>query len=248
MERDPSGEQEEDREMGWNPSRGIEALRIPAGAHTLDGFRRWTWSDSFPERGRIDFLAGALEIDMSPENLWKHGTAKTALAAAIYGAVTRTGRGAVFVDCTRVVSVEADLSVEPDVLAVLWESLRSGRVRQIPAASGEPGSFIEFEGAPDLIIEVISDSSQAKDRRRLPPLYAKAGVPELWLTDVRGKRGKAIDLGIHHLGPDGYVPSPPDADGWCESRLLGRRCRLRRHQVGDLGVNYELELAPLLPR
>jgi Uma2 family endonuclease len=243
-------EEEEEQEMDWNPSTGVETLRIPPGVGTLEGFRRWTWSDSFPEHGRIDFLAGGLEIDLSPENLFRHGTVKTAIAARLHDAVADTGRGAVFVDCTRVVSVDADLSVEPDVLAVLWDSLESGRVIRVPAASGERGSFIEFEGAPDLVVEVISDGSQGKDRRRLPPLYAKAGVPELWLVDVRGKRGKPMELGIHLLGPTGYVFAPPDAEGWCESRLLGRRCRLRREAVRDLGFTYKLELSlpPSRPR
>ncbi len=249
MDRNPSiGKQEEDqeeeRDMDWNPSIGVETLRIPAGVGTLEGFRRWTWSDSFPEHGRIDFLAGELEIDLSPENLFKHGTVKTAIAACLHDLVARGGHGAVFVDCTRVASVDADLSVEPDVLVVLWDSLETGRVRRVPAAGGEPGEFIELEGAPDLVVEVISDGSQAKDRRRLPPLYAKAGVPELWLVDVRGRRGKPMELGIHLLGPAGYLVSPPDAEGWSESRLLGRRCRLRRDAVRDLGFHYELELTP----
>lgn len=234
--------------MDWNPSMGVETLRIPPGVGTLEGFRRWTWSDSFPECGRIDFLAGGLEIDLSPENLFKHGTVKTAIAAGLHEAVADTGRGAVFVDCTRVVSVDADLSVEPDVVAVLWDSLEAGRVIRVPAASGEPDSFIEFEGAPDLVVEVISDGSQAKDSRRLPPLYGKAGVPELWLVDVRGKRGKPMELGIHLLGPTGYVLAPPDAEGWCASRLLGRRCRLRREAVRDLGFTYKLEVARPAPK
>jgi hypothetical protein len=45
-----------------------------------------------------------------------------------------------------------------------------------------------------------------------------------------------------HLGPTGYVLSPPDAEGWCDSRFLGRRCRLRRHVVRDLGLTYQLDL------
>lgn len=243
MIRNPSIEiAEEGRDMDWNPSRGVETLRIPPGVGTLEGFRRWTWSECFPDHGRIDFLAGELEIDLSPENLYKHSAPKTALSAALYQQVERTGRGGVYIDCTRIVSVDADLSVEPDVVAVLWDSLESGRVVRVPTADGEPDSYIEFEGAADLVVEVISDSSQAKDRRRLPPLYAKAGVPELWLVDARAKRGKGIELGIYLLSPKGYVLAPPDAKGWCESPLLGRPCRLRRDAVRDLGFTYELEL------
>ena len=217
MDRNPSieaAQEEEDREMDWNPSMGMETLRIPPGVGTLEGFRRWTWSESFPEHGRIDFLAGELEIDVSPENLYKHGGPKTALSSALYEQVDRTGRGAVYIDCTRIVSVDANLSVEPDVVAVLWDSLENGRVVRVPAADGEPDYLIELEGAPDLVVEVISDSSQGKDRRRLPPLYAKAGVPELWLVDARAKRGKSIELGIYVLGANGYVLAPPNAKGW----------------------------------
>ena len=225
-----------------NPSLpGREPLRIPPDAGTLEGFRRWSSSESFPEKGRIDFLDGDLEVDLSPEDIYTHGGAKTALAAALYDRVVETGRGAVYVDCTRVVSVTAHLSVEPDVLAVLWESLETGRVREVPAASRKQGRFIEFEGAPDLVVEVVSDSSVRKDSLRLPPLYASAGVAELWRVDVRGPE---VDPGIHHLGPGGYLPAPVDAEGWCVSRFLGSRCRLRRRAVHGPRFVFKLELAP----
>jgi Uma2 family endonuclease len=233
--------------MTRNPSMIMrEPLCIPPDAGTLEGFRRWSSSDSFPEKGRIDFLDGELEVDLSPEDIYMHGGVKTALAAALYERVVKSDRGAVYVDCTRVVSVTARLSVEPDVLAVLWESLETGRVREVPATSRKEGRFIEFEGAPDLVVEVVSDSSERKDRLRLPPLYALAGVPELWQVDVRGPRGPRapdVELGIHHLGPAGYEPSPVDAGGWCVSRFLGGRCRLLRRAVHGSRFVYELEVA-----
>ena len=36
------------------------------------------------------------------------------------------------------------------------------------------------------MIEIVSDSSVAKDTRRLPAAYHKAGVGEFWLVDARG--------------------------------------------------------------
>ena len=48
-------------------------LSIPASARTLLGFVGWCHSPSFPEQGRIDYLAGDLEVDMSPEDLYTHG-------------------------------------------------------------------------------------------------------------------------------------------------------------------------------
>jgi len=226
--------------MSRNPSFQVgESLHIPPDAGTLEGFRRWSSGKSFPEKGRIDFLDGELEVDLSPEDLYTHGAVKTAISAVLYDRVVRTGRGCVYVDCTRVASVTARLSVEPDVLVVLWESLEAGRVREVPARSRKEGRFIEFEGAPDLVVEVVSDSSESKDRRRLPPLYARAGVPELWQVDVRGPEA---ELAIHHLGPAGYVQAPTTAEGWASSPLLGCRCRLRRQEVRKSRFLYELEL------
>ena len=226
--------------MTRNPSIQIEeALRIPPEADTLEGFRCWSGSAAFPETGRIDFLAGELEVDLSPEDLRMHGSPKTAIAAALYEQVVRARRGDVYVDCTRVVSLAARISVEPDVLAVLWDSLDSGRVREVPAASRKPGRFIELEGAPDLVVEVLGDSSEHKDRHRLPSLYARAGVPEIWLVDARGT---AVELAIHHLAPGGYVLAPADAAGWAASRLLGCRCRLAREVIRTSRFVYELQI------
>ena len=38
--------------------------------------------DDFPERGRIDYIAGQIEVDMSPEDLFTHGSLKTEIAVA----------------------------------------------------------------------------------------------------------------------------------------------------------------------
>ncbi len=50
-----------------------------------------------------------------------------------------------------------------------------------------------------LLIEV-SDSSLAYDRGRKLPLYAAAGVPEVWIVDIEGKRV----LVFRALGENGY--------------------------------------------
>jgi len=216
-----------------------EDLRIPAEICTLEAFRQWSQGVEFPKRGRIDYLDGTVEVDLSPEDLYTHGVAKTALAGELYASISKAGRGNVFIDCTRIVSPAAQLSVEPDIVVVLWESLQSGRVREVPAASKEEGRFVELEGAPDLIVEIVSDSSVSKDLKRLPVLYARAGVPELWTVDARRD---SLLFEIRRLGPDGYQVLPADAQGWISSPLLGRLCRLWRTR-GVLGRwTYGLEL------
>lgn len=79
-------------------------LRIPKDAYSFEGFQRWVESDDFPETGRIDYLKGELEIDMSPEDLHTHGAPKAAITATLHHLIA--GRlGEVFVDSTRVTSM-----------------------------------------------------------------------------------------------------------------------------------------------
>jgi Uma2 family endonuclease len=215
-----------------------ESLVLPAGVSDFDRFRRWTWEPSFPERGRIDYLAGTIEVDLSPEDLYAHGVVKTALTARLYPLLVDSGRGCLFSDCTRIVSTAARLSVEPDVVAMLWESLRQGRIREIPGAKQRKDRFIELEGAPDLVVEILSDSSEQKDRRRLPPLYAAAGIPELWIADCRGTE---VAFETHVLGPKGYARQPADSAGWRHSPLLGRHVRLVRWRNEMSRWVYDLE-------
>lgn len=218
-----------------------ERVRIPADARELEPFRAWARSDRFPERGRIDFLDGDVEIDMSPEDLYTHSAVKTAIAGRLFVLIEERNRGHVFIDRARVSSPAGGLSVEPDVGVVLWESLDLGRVRHILAASKKEGRYIELEGAPDLVVEVVSDSSQRKDRDRLPPLYARAGVPELWQVDVRGPE---LDFRISSLEPSGYRRAVPDAQGWLASPVLGASFRLRRLPTPHGTVRFRLEHRP----
>lgn len=40
-----------------------------------------------------------------------------------------------------------------------------------------------FEVVPDWVCEILSPSTESKDRRIKMPLYARYGVPHLWLVD-----------------------------------------------------------------
>jgi Uma2 family endonuclease len=202
-----------------------DGLLIPAEAGTLEGFTRWALSEAFPETGRIDFLQGTVEVDMSPEDLQTHGKPKSTLHAYIERIVAAADLGEVYVDRASLRSTEVDLTCEPDVLFVSWESLESGRARHVRSALQEPGRFLQIEGAADLVVEVVSDGSVEKDTERLPPLYARAGVRELWLVDARGPE---LSFEILHLHGGRYRRAQPDAGGYRQSKVLGRRVRLRR--------------------
>ena len=215
-----------------------ESLRIPTEALTFEGFRHWAHSGEFPDTGRIDYLAGDVEVDMSPEDLHTHGIVKVAITVGLDALVTARELGEVFSDSTRITSPVAELSAEPDVVVVLWESLQAGRVRYLPAAGKKPDRFTEIEGAPDVVVEVVSDSSVRKDTKRLPPLYAQAGVPELWIVDTRG-RDMRFDLKLLQDGE--YVSRGPDAGGWLRSERLGALVRLSRRKTPISTWGYRLE-------
>jgi len=214
-----------------------DSLEIPF-VRSLAEFRAWASSDAYPQQGRIDFISGRIEVDMSPEDLYCHGTLKTRLVIVLGQIIDAGDLGELFSDKTRVSSPQADLSAEPDVLFVSYHALETGRVRRVPKASGEPERYVELEGAPDLALEIVSDDSVGKDTQRLPVAYYQAGIPEFWLLDVR--RGR-LDFQIHTRGPTGYEPVPPDSDGLRHSALFARSFRLSRRQGKAGGWQYGLE-------
>ena len=116
------------------------------------------------------------------------------------------------------------------------ESLDSGRAWLVPKASSQPGRYVEIEGRRDLVIEIVSDGSVAKDTRRLPVAYFKAGVREFWLADARGE----TTFVIHHPGANGFEPVAVDGDGFQPSAVFG--CRYRLDAVRDADGNWEFDL------
>lgn len=217
-------------------------LRIPTDIAGLSAFRAWTRSTEFPQGVRIDYLAGQVEIDMAPEDVTTHGTPKSAVVACLHGLVVdRLDLGLVLTGSSRLTAPEADLSVEPDVLVVLYESLRSGRVRLVPKADAAATRYTEVEGAADLVVECVSDSSVTKDSRVLLDLYHRARVRECWLIDARP--ADAV-VAVHQWAAGGYARMSADDGGFVTSPLLGRAFRLvRRERVPGIAV-YRLEERP----
>ena len=217
-----------------------ERVEIPY-FRSLAEFRAWALSDDFPERGRIDYIGGRIEVDMSPENVFFHGSVKTEVVWVLGNIVHSDGSGYLFSDQMRVSCPAADLSSEPDVVYLSDDALDSGRVRLVPSAGGEPDSFVELEGAPDLVVEIVSDSSVAKDTRRLPTAYWCAGIAEYWLVDVRRER---LLFRIQARGADGYEPAPVDEEGFQLSTVFGRRFRLERRRNARGRWVFDLQSRP----
>ena len=193
-----------------------ENVVIPMDIQTLDDFRRWTRSDEFPELGRIDFLQSRIEVDMQAEEVHGHGGVKVAIVGAIFMINEDEDLGELSSDHTRIASPDAGLSCEPDVVFIAHETISSGAVKYIPKA-GHSDRFVEIEGGPDLVVEIVSDSSVNKDTRRLPPAYFQAGVKEYWLVDARGE---GVQFQIHTRGATGFDAIEMNADGFQHSKVF----------------------------
>lgn len=213
-----------------------ERVEVPAGLAGLADFRHWSASPGFPVTGRIDFLSGTIEVDMSPEDIFCHGVLKAELAAVLQRRIKMHSLGLLLIDSTRVVCPEADLSVEPDIVFVSHASIRDGRVRLVPKATGEPGRFVEIEGPPDIVVEIVSDTSVEKDTVRLPQAYHAAGIREYWLLDARVRPATFV---IQRQTATGFVPVGVQS-GMQSSAALGCEYRLDSRANALGGLDFDL--------
>lgn len=212
-------------------------IEIPSGADTLDGFRRWAFSRRFPERGRISFLDGMLEVDMSPEEINAHVTLKGALTTALAVFVDDRDLGRVFPDGVLFVNINANVANEPDLMFCSWETLQKQRVRILETRPGNR-QFMELRGSPDVVVEIVSKSSVRKDKKILREKYFEAGVREYWLIDARGDH---IRFEILSRGTGRFRTARPGRDGSVLSKVFQRRVRITR-ELDRVGLwNYRIE-------
>ena len=218
-----------------------EEWKLPLDVGSLSAFTQWCRSESFPDQGRIDFVKGDIEVDMSPEDLFTHGTVKTHLVSALAQIVDADDLGHVFYDRTRIVHRGANLSVEPDIVFVRHESIDEEHVRLVPKSSAGQDRYIEMDGAVDLVVEIVSDSSSAKDTQRLRIAYAEAGIPEYWIIDARGT---FIEFTLLDLRDQTYQESVADENGYRHSHLFARKFKLDRHRGRGDRWKYQLTSMP----
>lgn len=196
---------------------------VPPSAVTLDGFRSWARSPSFPEKGRITFFRGRLLIDMSPERYETHLKIKDALGRVLSNLVHEMELGDFYPDGAFLTNKSADISNEPDAMFASWETLESGKLAP-PSDRPQDGNHIELVGTPDWVCEIVSDSSEEKDATLLLEAYHTAGICEYWLIDARGSE---ISFRILDWTPNGYQAAASD-DGWLASQVFGRQFQLVR--------------------
>ena len=217
-----------------------ERFEIPMNLGSLEAFRRWAVSDTFPAEGRIDFIGGQIEVETPPEDLFTHGAVKTEMVVVLGQRAKKVSPGDLFTDRTRISSPSGEFSAEPDIVFVSEDCLRSRRVSLVPKAGGQPDRYVEIVGAPDLVVEIVSDASVHKDTDRLPKAYFYAGVLEYWLVDARGDE---VEFSVFGRGKARFERVSLDDGGFQRSEVFGAGFRLQRERRSLGGWNYDLLVA-----
>jgi Uma2 family endonuclease len=211
------------------------SVHIPAWVVDLESFRRWVHSDEVPEKLRVCYLDGEVWVDMSNEQYISHNDLKTDVNAVLRLLVKTERLGRYSSDGMLLTNLEANLSAGPDGVFVSHEALASERVRPV---EGKKEGYVELEGTPDMVLEVVSAGSVKKDKVTLRDLYWKAGIAEYWLIDARGEQ---VEFDILRHTSRGYVATRKQ-EGWVKSVVFGKSFRLTSQTLPDGNPEYTLEV------
>lgn len=162
---------------------------------------RLTYDDFclLPEDGkRREIISGELFVAPSPETIHQRAVARLFIRLGQF--VESHKLGEVFGAPFDVVFSEFDV-VEPDLFYI--SNARSGVL-----------THKNVQGAPDLVVEVLSESTARVDRSFKLKLYGKFGVQEYWILDPYGpsaeiyRRGeKGLDM-VAKLSAEDVLTSP----------------------------------------
>jgi Uma2 family endonuclease len=120
-----------------------------------------------PEDKRYQLLDGDMILAPAPNS--RHQTIIVELMVALYHYVVQNSLGMVRVAPYDVVLSDYDVC-QPDILFVSNE--RRGIITEA-----------NIQGAPDLVVEILSPSTEQYDRGYKQTLYGRHGVREYWIVD-----------------------------------------------------------------
>jgi Uma2 family endonuclease len=132
---------------------------------------KWTYEDyrRLPDDGWIyEVIEG--ELHMSPPPIPIHQENSGNLFAAFHAYAKKHDAGKVYDAPIEVVLADWATPVQPDIVFITKERLHIVKHSRI-------------EGAPDIVVEVLSPSNWLTDRREKFEIYAKAGVREYWIVN-----------------------------------------------------------------
>jgi Uma2 family endonuclease len=140
--------------------------------------------EALPADGRrYEIHEGELSVTPAPSP--QHQLISRNIFLILHAHVKAKGMGEVLYAPLDVILSETSI-VQPDIVY-----LDRGRLGAISQRG--------IEGAPTLVIEIISPTTTLTDRSTKHQLYARHGVPFFWLVDPEGRSVEAFVL-----GPQGY--------------------------------------------
>jgi Uma2 family endonuclease len=165
---------------GWVNTREREeerAMNLPELKHpgyTLEDWKSW--------EGRWELING-IAYDMTPAPSTEHQQISMTLSARIFAALEESKRKAGGGTC-QVFAAPTDVFLEsgvvqPDLLVICDPAKVSSR---------------GIEGAPDLVVEILSPATANKDTVRKRWTYEAAGVPEYLIVDPDERVGMLLRL------------------------------------------------------
>lgn len=166
------------------PSTEPRRLRM-----SYEEFLAWAGEDVHAE-----WVDGEVIVQMPPKE-W-HQDVVTFLAALMRTYVEFFGLGRVLVAPFEMKLAPDGPAREPDILFVARDNL-------------ERLSPDRLSGPADLVVEVVSDDSVARDRAEKFYEYQEAGVPEYWVIDPRPGKERADFWVLEGDGRYRPVPVPP---------------------------------------
>ena len=141
-------------------------------APAADPARRLTYDDFllFPENDRLrhEIIAGVHYVTAAPNVRHQDLIGRLYLALANFLA-SRPGLGRVFLSPVDVIFTFYDI-VEPDLVFIAGDQLEIMTEKNI-------------QGAPALVVEVVSKSTRSRDERIKRELFDRGGVREYWIVD-----------------------------------------------------------------
>jgi Uma2 family endonuclease len=211
-------------------------VTIPARATaSLASFREWAGDNDLPEKANLCYYQGEVFVEMGKQQLFTHIDVKTEITTVLRALVKPNRLGRVFADGLLLTHEKAKVSNNPDAVFVSNASFASKRV--VPV-EGKEGGFVELLGSADMVLEVVSDSSERKDNVTLFEAYYESGVSEYWLVDARGKE---IEFHIYKRGAKKFTPTKKQ-DGWAKSAVFGKSFRLTRGTDANGNPEFTLEV------
>ena len=143
---------------------------------------QWTYEDwlRLPDDGfRYEVLNG--ELFMAPPPALDHQRSSMSLSARMWLYATQNDWGEVLEAPVGVRLPDQPVPFQPDILFVRKER------RHILG-----GNYVE--GAPDLIVEILSPGNWTYDRKEKFQAYRDAGVAEYWIVDYRARTIEVFSL------------------------------------------------------